>query len=185
MGELQANQYRRFTAFIIQVIGAADPAAAVGAFGGDWSMLLSSYIYPDDPFGEDDLILRDALNYLLYSCLSSVADSRISVLNAMAVCLRDKQNSECIFHFLSILIQFVREAGTLPFSSRLIRSQLWPILLTLSHSMLPVFDLVRVIIFKCPADCLTQPDCIEMLSASFFESQKRQSVVACLTRGLS
>jgi hypothetical protein len=59
MGELHAYQHRTFTSFIIQVIGACDLTAAVGAFGGNWSMLLSSYICPDDPFAEDGVILRD------------------------------------------------------------------------------------------------------------------------------
>jgi hypothetical protein len=59
MGELQADQHRTFMSFIIQVIDASDLTAAVGAFGGNWSILLSSYIYRDDPFGEDGVILRD------------------------------------------------------------------------------------------------------------------------------
>jgi hypothetical protein len=143
MGELRADQYRTFAAFIIQVIRAANPAAAVDAFDGDWSMLLSSYIYPDDPFGDDDLILRDSVNYLLYSCFNSVPDSWISVLDAMAFCLSKKENIECIFHFMPVLIQFLSETGTLPFSLELIRSQLVTILLRLTHSVLPVFDLLR------------------------------------------
>jgi hypothetical protein len=118
------DQYRTFTAVIVQVIGSSDLTAAVGSLGRDWSMLLSSYMYPDDPFGEPNLIPRHAVNYLLYSCFRSVAAARILVLDAMPCCLREIENRECIFHIVPVLIQLLREAVTLPFSFGLIRSQL-------------------------------------------------------------
>jgi hypothetical protein len=159
-----------YIAVMCSVMHGCSPTATYGAFTSDWSIPFDPNFFPDDPFSMKETFLRDTINYCLEAIGRFVASGDASIR---------------IYHFLPLLIQLLRESKELSFLSGLAKSSLLLILLRLAKSDLIMFDFVRMAVYCNAEECFSRLDCVEFFAESFFDEEKRASVVTCLACGFS
>jgi hypothetical protein len=182
---LTPNQFRVYVSFVINVIIMSNPVTLYLTFSADWSSLFQPFKYPDGPFELNDAqtFVRDSMNFLLYSLLKKVPDAQLPIAESIAKFV--KTNNERVYHFLPLLIQFLRECSQVPFVTFLMKSQLLPIVLNVAEIDSILFDYVKLLASRCATECFLNQDFVNFLCNSFFVPERRASAVTCFSFGLS
>jgi hypothetical protein len=173
-------KFRLYLAVVASVVGACRPEVLFTAFSKRWQKL-----FPDDPFAMVETLPRDLANHCLYHCVKSVEHSRGPILEEIASFVAAGDASVRIYHFLLLLIRLLADSTMPTFLQALTKSSLLPILLGLAQSDLAIFDFVRMCSYRSPEECLSRVEYVNFFNESFFDDEKRQSVIACFACGFS
>lgn len=160
-------QYRTFICVVIQIANSCDEKLLLSIWNDHWSFFLNSIVYVDN----SNENLKDYVNSFLYRLFSKLPESRQLILNAIAQFLSEQNAEVKINHFISFLVQFLRDSSCDSFPDDLLSSNLWNLLIQLSENLI-VFDFLRNAADSHPIKFLVNDPLMNVFYQSFFMKRK-------------
>ena len=177
------EQNRTFVAFVMTLISKIPMKVINSALENNWSLLLSTLIFPADISEPSDVRLKDLVLDIVLRAFSNAPESRRPILIALNKYFDQYKNS-AIVYFLKLLNSMLY-VGKIDFMQILIQTSITSTLWRAATDSFLVFDFMRALVHGNPSTFLTKIESVNFIFDNIEREQFRSSLLSFLDAGFS